>query len=160
MNTSLKIADIDLLVSEFVNGTLSETEWTHRAHLIVCAYFLSNYEQYDATLRIKLGIINYNKATGLENTIERGYHETMTLFWVWAVNAYLVDKLEWNLEAKINGLMESPFSKKYLPFFFYTEDLMFSRMARVRWVEPDQRGLNRKSILTEYPTSIWFGDDH
>lgn len=127
---------------------------------MVCAYFLSNYEYHEATLRIKLGIINYNEAIGLENTIERGYHETMTLFWIWAVDAFLEDKKDWSLEDKINALMDSPFSKKYLPFFFYSEDHLFSRAARVRWVGPDDRVLGRESILSEYPDSIWFGDDN
>ena len=148
------------LVKEFISGTLSETEWTHHAHLVVCVHFLSNYEYYDATLRIKLGIINYNESIGLENTIDRGYHETMTLFWIWAVQSYLIDKSDWSLEDKINSLIDSPFSKKYLPFFFYSEDCIFSREARAMWVEPDQRVLDHELILTEYPKSIWYGEDH
>ena len=159
MDSRLKITAINQLVDEFLNGTLSETEWTHRTHLVVCAHFLSRFEYYDATLRIKLGIIHYNESIGLENTIDRGYHETMTLFWIWAVNIYLEDNKDWTLEDKINGLMDSPFSKKYLPFFFYSEDHIFSRAARTRWVEPDIRILDRESIMTEYPASIWFGDD-
>ena len=157
MDSKYKTAAINQLVHEFINGSLSETEWTHRAHLIVCTYFLSNYEYNDARLRIKLGIINYNQAIGLENTIERGYHETMTLFWIWAVDAFLEDKRKWSLEARINGLMESPFSKKYLPFFFYSEDHIFSRKARVRWVEPDERALDKDAIIEDYPKSMWYG---
>lgn len=160
MNSGLKITAINQLVDEFIDGTLSETEWTHHAHLIICAYFLSKYEYYDGVLRIKLGIIHYNESIGLENTIERGYHETMTLFWIWAVQSYLEDKSDWSLEDKINGLINSPFSKKYLPLFFYSEDCIFSRAARVSWVEPDQRVLDRESILNDYPSSIWYGDDH
>ena len=159
MASRLKIKDINELVNEFISGTLSETEWTHDAHLIVCTHFLSKYEYHDATLRIKLGIIKYNESIGLENTIDRGYHETMTLFWVWTVKAYLENKSTWSLEDKINGLIDSPFSKKYIPFFFYSEELMFSHKARARWVEPDQRGLDRESIIHEFPKSIWYGDD-
>ena len=83
----------------------------------------------------------------------------MTLFWVWTVKAYLENKSTWSLEDKINGLIDSPFSKKYIPFFFYSEELMFSHKARARWVEPDQRGLDRESIIHEFPKSIWYGDD-
>ena len=159
MASDLKIAAINHLVEEFMSCNLSETEWTHHAHLIVCAHYLSSYEYYDALLRVKLGIIKYNDSIGLENTIDRGYHETMTLFWVWAVKAYLEDKSDWSLEDKINGLIDSAFSKKHLPFFFYSEDLIFSQKARARWVEPDVRALDREAILNEYPKSIWFGDD-
>jgi len=158
MNKSAwNIGEINHLVEQFQKGTLSETEWTHNAHLIICTHFLSSYELYDATLRIKLGIIKYNEAIDLENTIERGYHETMTLFWIWAVGAYLEDKNTWSLEDKINGLLGSSFSKKYLPFFFYSEDHIFSHKARARWVEPDKRVLDGAVIINEYPDSIWYG---
>lgn len=159
MNSEYKTVAINQLVTEFINGTLPETKWTHRAHLIVCAHFLSSFEYYEAMLLIKRGIIQYNKAIGLENTTERGYHETLTLFWIWAVNTYLEDKKDWTLEDKINGLLDSPFSKKYLPFFFYSEDHLFTGEARAIWIEPDQRSLDRDSILSEYPSSIWYGDD-
>ena len=155
--SDIKITEINALVAEFIAGSLSKSEWTHHPHLIVCTYFLSKYELFDATLRIKLGIIKYNEAIGLENTIERGYHETLTLFWIWAVSAYLEDKESWSLAAKINGLLGSPFSKKYLPFFFYSEDHIFSRKARARWVDPDERALDKQAIIKEYSKSIWFG---
>jgi len=148
---------IDTVIQGFLDGSLTETQWTHQAHLVICLYHLLTYEFYDATLRIKLGIISYNRAIGLENTIERGYHETLTLFWIWAVNAFLVGKEDGVLESNIHELMESPFSKKYLPFFFYSEDHIFSHEARAKWVEPDERPLNAKAIIEEYPSSIWYG---
>jgi len=159
MKSELQIAAINELIAGFISCRLSREEWTHTAHLIVCVHFLSTYEYYDAILRIKLGIIKFNETIGLENSIDRGYHETMTLFWVWVVKAYLEDKSNWGLEDRVNGLLDSPFSKKYLPFFFYSEDLIFSRKARTRWVDPDERALDKQVIIEEFPKSIWFGDD-
>ena len=148
---------IDRLVQEFLDGTLSETEWTHQAHLIVCAYHLWKYDEYDATLRIKLGIIKYNEAIGLDNTIDRGYHETMTLFWIWVVRSFIDRYEETDIETIIYELLESPFAKKYLPFFFYSEDCIFSHQARATWIEPDTRRLDSDLIMSEYPQSIWYG---
>lgn len=145
------------IVKGFIDGTLPKTEWTHHAHLIICVHHLRTFEFYEATLMIKLGIIKYNDAIGLKNTIDRGYHETMTLFWIWVVDAFLEDHQERTIEEQINVLVDSPFSKKYLPFFFYSEDHIFSKEARTKWVEPDQRPLDKPSILSEYPSSIWYG---
>lgn len=148
---------IDLLIREFLAGSLSETEWTHHAHLIVCAHHLWNFEHYDATLRIKIGIIKYNEAIGLENTIERGYHETLTLFWIWVVQSFKEKNEASDWVVFIQNLLNSPYSKKYLPFFFYSEDHIFSPEARATWVEPDVKELVASLIESEYPQSIWYG---
>ena len=150
-------SDIDEIVHGFLNGDLPEPQWTHHAHLVICLYHLMSFEYFDASLRIKLGIISYNESIGLKNTIDRGYHETLTLFWIWAVDAFLVDKKDESIECNLAALLDSPFSKKYLPFFFYTEEHIFSHEARVKWVESDVRKLDRKAIIEEYPVSIWYG---
>lgn len=156
-NNEWSKSEIDRIVQGFLNGDLSETEWTHQAHLLICLHHLMSFDLHDATLRIKLGIIKYNEAIGLANTIERGYHETMTLFWVWVVDAFLADKRDVSIESNFQALIESPFSKKYLPFFFYSEDHIFNQEARVKWMTPDMRPLNSQAIMDEYPDSIWYG---
>jgi len=79
-NTDWNKSKIDHVVQGFLDGSLPETQWTHEAHLVICAYHLMHHDYYDAILRIKLSIIAYNEAIGLKNTIDRGYHETLTLF--------------------------------------------------------------------------------
>ena len=104
------LSSINQLVKQFEQGALSKEEWTHHAHLVVCSYYLYHYNYQEATLRIKLGIIRFNDAVGTENTIDGGYHETLTLFWIWAVNAYITDQSA-TLEELVNGLLNSPYSK-------------------------------------------------
>ena len=153
-----KAKSINQLIEQFENGSLPKEEWTHHAHLIVCAHYLHHFDLYEATLHIKLGIIRFNEAISIPNTMDGGYHETLTQFWIWAVNAF---KSEFNgqLDEMINRLLSSPHSKKYLPFFFYSEDLLFSPKSRVTWVGPDINPMDASLIISDFPSSIWYGDD-
>jgi len=147
--------EVELMAQAFDDCTLPESEWTHHAHLVVGAWNLINLEFYEGTLKFKLGVARYNESLGNSNTITRGYHETLTLFWTWVIKGFINSYPDKDPINQINRLLESPYGDKYLPFFFYTEDLLFSRKARVMWVEPDVRDLNVELIATEYPHSIW-----
>lgn len=151
--------EIVALVKGFESGLLPSTDWTHHAHIVVSAWRLLHLSYYDAILQMKLGIPKYNVASGRSNTIDKGYHETLTIFWMWAIHGFIQNQKSKNPESVINDLLVSPFAKKYLPFFFYTEDLLFSPKARVQWVLPNERKLEIEAISKEYPESIWFGDD-
>ncbi|MBT8220922.1 MAG: hypothetical protein KJP00_13915 [Bacteroidia bacterium] len=154
-NKVWKKEQIEQVAYQFDQCTLPEKEWTHQAHLIVSAWNLYKLEYNQAVLKLKLGIARYNESLGNQNTIEHGYHETLTLFWTWAIAGYLDRMCEQNPYQYINDLIRSPFGDKYLPFFFYSEDLLFSAKARVMWVEPDMHDLNHEAILEDYPESIW-----
>jgi hypothetical protein len=125
------------LVRGFENGTLPRAQWTHRAHLTVACWYLICYAEPEATLRVREGIKRYNSAQGIVTTKERGYHETMTLFWVRMVHSHLAKAtLDSPLTHLINGLV-ARFSDKDLPFEYYSHDRLMSLEARTRWMEPD-----------------------
>ena len=150
---------IDKLIQGFEAGTLTVDEWDHRAHLIMCLYYLYHLPYYEAVLKIKLGIIHSNKAIGIKESLDRGYHETLTHFWIWAIDAFCQQYKtnRTSLSRLVQSLLDSPYGKKYLPFFFYTEDLLFSNKARVTWVNPDRHPLSAHLITESYPESIWYG---
>ncbi len=130
------------LVDAFERLSLPLAEWTHEAHLSVGLWYLYHYNEDEALCRLRVGIISYNNATGVPNTSNRGYHETLTLFWVKILNKFL-QKLgqQDSFECTLRALLDSPYASKKLPFEYYTEELLFSVEARGRWVAPDLRGL-------------------
>ncbi len=79
---------------------------------------------------------------GIKMTKDGGYHETLTLFWVRMVSHYLSvteeksSILEATEAAKLNAISRT-YSDKYLPFEYYSRDLLMSWEARTKWVEPD-----------------------
>ena len=57
-------------------------EWTHRVHLTVSTWFLTNHGLEEGTRLMRDTIQRFNAHNGIEVTRERGYHETLTLAWL------------------------------------------------------------------------------
>ncbi len=133
--------EIEALVTAFNNCTLSRSEWNHAAHLTVALWYLIRYEKQEAIEQICNRIKRYNAAMGIKTTKNSGYHETMTLFWVWMVHHYLSLSVQNSILQLANGLLDTC-NNKYLPLQYYTQDLLMSWKARNNWVEPNIKPLN------------------
>ena len=137
----IKEFDIINLIDEFRARTLPAERWTHQAHLITGLWFNYTYSELEALCYLRSGIISYNISTGGENTPEKGYHETLTIFW----NKILAEFISINRGLKLaelcNMFLNCKWSSKELPFKYYSKDLLFSLKARATWVEPDLNSL-------------------
>lgn len=139
-------ADIKSLIAEFENCTLPRSEWNHQAHLTIALWYLNRYDEQEAINRVREGIQRYNEAMGIKTTKDSGYHETLTLFWIRMVSQYLwvipekasITKIA--TAAKLNAISNT-YKDKYLPFQYYSRDLLMSWEARSSWVEPDLKPL-------------------
>ena len=82
--------DIDLEALHITEGletaTLPKQQWTHRAHVLAAVTLVRRHGAADALARLRLAIPRYNEATGVANTDTGGYHDTITVFYVWAVD--------------------------------------------------------------------------
>jgi hypothetical protein len=130
------------LLRRFDDCTLPRDEWTHAAHLTVALWHLLEYDWAEAVARVRLGIQRYNAAHGIRTTPTGGYHETLTLFWMRRVRAFLEDGRNEarSLVALANDLSAALDSR--LPLTYYTRERLFSTEARAAWVEPDLKSLN------------------
>jgi hypothetical protein len=134
--------EIFALVRGFDERTLPRESWTHAAHLTVALWYLLEYDWPEAVSRVRDGIKRLNAAHGVVTTRERGYHETLTLFWLRHVRAFL--ERDYNearpLVALANELVA--LADRNLPLKHYTRGLLFSWEARLNWVEPDLEPLD------------------
>lgn len=128
--------DLAQLVVGFETATLPAQEWTHEKHLAMAMWYLHHYDVEDATIRIRSGIIHYNLAQGNQNTVQSGYHETITLFWIDLIKHYL-HQHPGVLSDVLQGFLNSSWSDKNILFNYYTQEFLFSPRARARWVPPD-----------------------
>ena len=134
--------EIEVLVTAFNNCTLSRSEWDHPAHLTVALWYLIRYNEQEAIEQIRNNIKRYNAAMGIETTKNSGYHETMTLFWVWMVRDYLSVNYHQNSILQLTNRLLNTHNNKYLPLQYYTQDLLMSWEARINWVEPNLKPLS------------------
>ena len=118
--------------------TLTRPEWTHEAHLAACTWILVARPDIVPERDLPALIRRFNESVGGVNSDSEGYHETITQVYIRAVRAFLgrTDR-GLKLVDKVNGLLLAPEGRRDWPLRFYSCELLFSKKARLGWVEPD-----------------------
>ena len=129
--------EILAVVRSFENGTISRDEWKHAEHLIVAFHYLSHYDFETALVKMRDGIFNLLRSFEVDLTKEMPYHETLTVFWMRAVDDFRKSKNGASTVGICNELT-GKFDKNY-PLRFYSRELLFSDKARAVFVEADLR---------------------
>jgi hypothetical protein len=138
MHTEEKIVH---LVARFRDHSLPAAEWTHEAHLLVGFYHLYHYPLEKAIYDLRAGIVTYNLASGGQNTIERGYHETITQFWARLIARFIEKEGRKRTLSELRAIfLNSPLAEQAIMFEYYSKELLFSANARALYVEPDLKG--------------------
>lgn len=127
--------EIKSLVESFENGTIAEADWRHAEHLTVALYYLSNHDFETALAKMRGGIFNLLRAFQVDLTKEMPYYETLTVFWMRAVDDFRKSKAG-SPPVEICRELLLNFDKDY-PLRFYSRELLFSETARASFVEPD-----------------------
>lgn len=135
--------DIRHLVAGFEAQSLPASAWTHEAHLSVGLWYVLEYGLDVALCKIRPGIIAYNLASGGENSLDGGYHETLTIFWMRILHRFVEEQRGGSRRYEYirEELFKSPYADKMLPFQYYSKERLMSIRARGQWVEPDLKAL-------------------
>ena len=127
------------LVTRFADGTLPASEWTHRAHLTVALWHATHHAPAEALRLVREGILRLNRAHGVPTTATRGYHETITRFYMHVVTHHLrVEPAGEDWADHANRLYQR-LGARDLPLHHYSKARLKSAEARAGWVEPDLR---------------------
>lgn len=121
--------DASRLVDDFEHLRLPKPQWTHEAHLVVCRATLQRLGPADALDHLRSAIRAYNDSTGVANTDTGGYHETLTAYYVGAVEALDLVTLD--------RLVAHPSCSRTAPLDHWSRARLFSVEARRAWVPPD-----------------------
>lgn len=136
-------------VGAFRARTLPKPEWDHFAHLTVGHHYVATYGAVEALARLRGDISRYNEACGVPNSDSRGYHETVTDFYVRSIARYLEQvPASTPLLEQVHGLLNDKLGSKALAFEFWSRERLLSSEARRRWLEPDLKPI---AELTEWP---------
>jgi hypothetical protein len=124
-----------------LDRSLPKAQWTHAGHFAAALWLLRAQPDIDATRQMSGFIRAYNEATGVANTDNGGYHETITQASLRAARAFLADRPGMPLHEVIDALMASPLGKTDWLLAYWRRETLFSVEARRSWVEPDLEAL-------------------
>ncbi|EAY28421.1 hypothetical protein [Microscilla marina] len=135
---------VENLVWRLSSGTLPQSEWGHSARLTLILWAVRHYAHHDALHFVRETFKKYHRKTlGFVASKRKGYHETRTLFWVWAVRKYaLVYDEGQDISEFANDLVNSDLSDETLINAYYNSVTLESEEARRHWVQPDLRALD------------------
>jgi hypothetical protein len=130
------------LARAFERADVAPAAWTHEAHLVVALWCLLLYGPDEGGERVRAGIQRLNAAHGVPLTPERGYHETITRFYLWAVRRHLRDAPRDASLADLANTLIAAWGDRNRPFEYYSRERLMSPEARARWLEPDVRAMD------------------
>jgi hypothetical protein len=117
--------------------TLPRPDWTHEGHLAACAWLILERPDIVPERDLPALIRRYNESVGGVNDETQGYHETITQVAIAGVRAALARSEGSGLAERVNLLLQAPEGRRDWPLLFYTPERLFSKEARLGWVEPD-----------------------
>lgn len=140
-------ARILAIVEAFRARTLPFADWSHQAHLATGLWHVATHGEDAAKPLLREGIKAYNLSVGRPNDAMRGYHETVTMYFVWSAARFLERDAPAGLRDSVNGYVGGPFGSKEGVFRFWSRDRLLSPDARLAWCEPDLQPLDAAALL-------------
>lgn len=122
----------DQIADGLLARTLPKPRWTHEAHLLACVSLIRRHGPARALDLLRAGIPPYNEATGVQNTPTAGYHDTITVYFVWAIDRLLAAGLG------TADVLHAPQVERTAMFAWWDRDTLMSPAARAGWVPPNR----------------------
>lgn len=128
------------LLYAFEAGTVAKEAWDHRAHLRVAYLVLGESSFEDACERLRAGLRQLLERFGIEDAIDRGYHETITVAWLRLVRSAMRTH---GPHASFDAMVAAhPYLlEKRLLRLFYTRERLMCEEAKRGFVDGDVVGL-------------------
>jgi hypothetical protein len=136
MSTELAWSDVLEIGEGLRNRTLPAARFHHQQHCLATAYFLLTEPDTDWRSELPDLIRRYNVAMGGANTDSGGYHQTITLFYLDAIQDFL-DEANGSPLERCRAMLASPLADKDYILRFYSRALLFSVEARRQFKKPD-----------------------
>jgi hypothetical protein len=128
--------DDEAFLRAFESCTLTPEEWRHRSHLKVAYLYLRRHGLAGATEKIPAAIKALNAAHKNPESLDRGYHHTITIAWLRIMHTALQ---EYGPAETADAFLDQQphlLEKKILRLF-YSRDRIMSWQAKAEFVEPD-----------------------
>ena len=125
-------SEILTVVRKLEQCVFAPSEFHHRDHLAVCVFYLYGGDLETAMDRMRASLLRF---TAHHNV--KGYHETITRFWMRLVEQRLDRRL--CLGQAVRQIQEE-LEDKGIINRYYSKERLHSLEAKESWMEPDQSG--------------------
>jgi hypothetical protein len=129
---------LDAFVAAWHAGAMSRAEWTHGAHVGVCAYYAFDRDAEATFAVVKAGILDFARTHGIVHTATSGYHETLTRFWTLVIAAHVRGSATASRWAAVRAALDRFGDDRDLPQRAYSFDVVRDGRARAEWLAPDR----------------------
>lgn len=130
-----RLTDVEIIAigHGLVDPTLPKINWTHAAHFAAALWLMET----GAGSTVSAVIRAYNESTGVANTDNSGYHETITQASMRAAGTFRNARKHLPLFRVCNDLLVSYLGRSDWLLIYWSREVLFSIEARKEWVEPD-----------------------
>jgi hypothetical protein len=131
--------EVTNVVRRFESCDCGPTEFKHREHLTVALCYLLRLSDADALERMRRSLYRFIEAHDIAPTL---YHETLTIFWLKRVRAFIERPAEEITLAELaNSLVEECGDSRFV-YEYFSKALVESDAAKKGWVKPDLKPLD------------------
>src|SRR5690349_16617661 len=124
----------DGIADQLLARTLPKSRWTHEGHLLACVSLVRRHGAAEALALLRAAIPPYNVSTGVANTTTGGYHDTITVYYVWAVSRLIDEGLT------TSSILWHPTVEREALLAWWDRETLFSPAARLGWCPPNRPG--------------------
>jgi len=130
----------DEFIRQFEEHSFPFPQWRHRTHVKLAYLYLVRHGFAAAGVKLREGIRAYNAANNVPEGPTRGYHETVTQFWLHLV-AVTVQQYGQAPTGDEFVELHPQLGEKKNHRLFYSADLFMSPRAKREFVAPDLTAL-------------------
>jgi len=131
----------DAIAAAMTACRLPKADWTHEAHVLAGLSLILRSGASRALATLREAIPRYNVSTNTPNSDSGGYHDTLTVYYVWAIDELLRQGVS------AEEITADPLVSRTAPLEFWNSDELFSVDARRHWVAPTKTSGTRSPQL-------------
>jgi hypothetical protein len=124
----------DEVAEQMLARTLPAAQWTHEGHLLACISVVRRHGGAAALALLRAAIPRYNESTGVANTPTGGYHDTITVYFVWAIARLLAEG------HGCAAILGHALARRDAPLGWWERRVLMSPEARAAWLPPTRAG--------------------
>lgn len=124
------VKSADAIADAMTSCRLPKSDWTHEAHVQAGLSLVLRHGATKALQILREAIPRYNDSTNTPNTDSGGYHDTLTVYYVWAIDELLRQGVA------PENIVSHELVSRTAALHFWTRDELFSVEARRHWMEP------------------------